>query len=623
MTSSESESARDQDDADGQAETVREWLSGKSLPRNAHLFLGLIAPAAVALVPMWRVRGHTVDDAYISYRYASNLARGLGLVYNEGERIEGYTNFFWTLLLAIGIKLGFAPDVFAKLLGGASALAAMYVVFLLAERIRPLTIVPCIATWLLASSAVFHGYAVFGLETIPFTLLVLTGWLLMDREEERDAKIPWSGLVFAAAGLTRPEAPLYMGIAMLFLEGKRLVALGGRVGGIDLERLRPVLLCACIIVVGALLTAYLALGAPLGAIRTAGLTGLTITMLLSLTLLPRSLFGVRNLLRGGLFVVPVAAHLLWRKSYYGAWLPNTLQAKTGSPAMQFAGGFDYLTKFVQHEGVVLIMLIFALSAGLVWRQRMVLAMVALSVLSSVYVLLVGGDWMPLFRYMAPVQPFLLLLVDLGARVVVEQRRRVINYAMVMLTLVAIGERSRRVSRDRSNVVIKEQLFWDTAAGGVANWFAEQSSARGREQVQGTIAMGDIGQIGYETDFPVLDLLGLVDPVIAKLPGGYTHKVGPEFRNHFFESKARYVILISSDGDCHHPSVTGSRVLYGDRRFRQSYGVSGHVKLEGGYAWCIFEHRDHLGDREELPPVKDPPSSKGQLRPTTPVPTQMP
>ena len=31
---------------------------------------------------MWRVRAFTVDDAYISFRYARNLANGLGLVFN-------------------------------------------------------------------------------------------------------------------------------------------------------------------------------------------------------------------------------------------------------------------------------------------------------------------------------------------------------------------------------------------------------------------------------------------------------------------------------------------------------------------------------------------------------------
>jgi hypothetical protein len=40
------------------------------------------------------------DDALISMRYAHNLARGDGLVWNKGEYIEGITNLGWTLWLA-------------------------------------------------------------------------------------------------------------------------------------------------------------------------------------------------------------------------------------------------------------------------------------------------------------------------------------------------------------------------------------------------------------------------------------------------------------------------------------------------------------------------------------------
>src|SRR5687768_17195064 len=69
------------------------------------LLLGLVAPMIYAIYAMTRVKQFTVDDSYISFRYARNWARGLGLVYNEGERIEGYTNFLWTIILGVGIKV--------------------------------------------------------------------------------------------------------------------------------------------------------------------------------------------------------------------------------------------------------------------------------------------------------------------------------------------------------------------------------------------------------------------------------------------------------------------------------------------------------------------------------------
>lgn len=42
------------------------------------------------------------DDAYISYRYAKSFAEGRGLVYNSGERVEGYSNFLYVLLMSLG-----------------------------------------------------------------------------------------------------------------------------------------------------------------------------------------------------------------------------------------------------------------------------------------------------------------------------------------------------------------------------------------------------------------------------------------------------------------------------------------------------------------------------------------
>ncbi|GMV17418.1 MAG: hypothetical protein AMXMBFR56_56420 [Polyangiaceae bacterium] len=46
------------------------------------------------------------DDGFISARVAANAVRGLGLVSNPGERVQGFTNPLWTLLLMPGLRLG-------------------------------------------------------------------------------------------------------------------------------------------------------------------------------------------------------------------------------------------------------------------------------------------------------------------------------------------------------------------------------------------------------------------------------------------------------------------------------------------------------------------------------------
>ena len=50
----------------------------------------MIACLARQVPHLWAERW-AQDDAYVSFRYARNLVRGHGLVYNVGEPVEGYT----------------------------------------------------------------------------------------------------------------------------------------------------------------------------------------------------------------------------------------------------------------------------------------------------------------------------------------------------------------------------------------------------------------------------------------------------------------------------------------------------------------------------------------------------
>ena len=90
---------------------VAPWFGGHDPSTPVHLVLGLLLPMLLLAHNMWRVHWFTVDDAYISFRYAANLVAGHGLVYNPGEAIEGYTNFLWTLIVAAGLPLGIAAHV--------------------------------------------------------------------------------------------------------------------------------------------------------------------------------------------------------------------------------------------------------------------------------------------------------------------------------------------------------------------------------------------------------------------------------------------------------------------------------------------------------------------------------
>src|SRR3954463_16572342 len=71
-----------------------------------------IAPA-IAAVYAWELRARgpiAIDDAYITFSYSKNLATGHGPVYGHGERVEGYSNFLWMVLVAIGLRFQILAD---------------------------------------------------------------------------------------------------------------------------------------------------------------------------------------------------------------------------------------------------------------------------------------------------------------------------------------------------------------------------------------------------------------------------------------------------------------------------------------------------------------------------------
>src|SRR5262249_51597579 len=84
--------------------------------------------------------GHVVfmrvmyDDAFISYRYAANLAHGFGPVFNPGERVEGYSNFLWVVMMALLIRLGGEPERIGPLVSAGFALATLALVMFAAQR---------------------------------------------------------------------------------------------------------------------------------------------------------------------------------------------------------------------------------------------------------------------------------------------------------------------------------------------------------------------------------------------------------------------------------------------------------------------------------------------------------
>ncbi|MDI1443889.1 hypothetical protein [Polyangium sp. 6x1] len=496
--------------------SLRAWLGGAPLSRRAHLILGLVLPMMLVVVNAFRVASFTIDDAFISFRYARNFAEGHGLVYNLGERVEGYTNFLWTVLLGVFAALGARPEITAKVLGVVCACASLVPVYRIAQRLTPLRWSPCLATWLCASSFLQTGYAVFGLESPFFLLLIVLGTERFLIEEHDDAKVfPWSGPLFALAALTRPEAPLFL--------------------------------------------------------------------LLLYVWHPDRPFSRRSLTRIATFAVPVIALLAFRRLYYGGFFPNTLTAKTGDMNQQLNGGVDYLRRYVMHAGPAIWLGIVAIVVFFVRKRRDGIAIASIAVTFALYVLLVGGDWMPYYRFLAPAEPFAFLVVDAAARTIAERKERAAALAVALFGIVAGAARVGSLWAAQRDILDRDKAFWDDAAGRTATWL----SSHGKP---GPVAIADIGYVGYATGFPIVDMLGLLAPEIARLPGGYTNKTGAGYVDAIFARDPRYVVIISSTIDCKSPTVPSSRALHASAQLRGGFVVAEPIKLRGGGAWCIYERK---------------------------------
>jgi len=174
--------------------------------------LGILIYAALATVSF----DFTIDDTFISMRYADNLARFGELVWNQGEtvKVEGYSNLLWVLLLTSLYR--FCPGeplLVAKLLSAVFGGATLVVFSLLASQLlRSRTLVVC-GTVLLAISRPLLVWGCSGMETTLYTFLVCLVLYLLLLEDRGDLSFAVPVVLFLIC-LTRTEGVVFFGAAV-------------------------------------------------------------------------------------------------------------------------------------------------------------------------------------------------------------------------------------------------------------------------------------------------------------------------------------------------------------------------------------------------------------------------
>jgi len=176
--------------------------------------LALAAASLLVTLPTWK---YSYDDAYITYRYSSNLATGSGFVYQEGETQLATTAPLYALILGVlGIlSPSSIPDIGGALSGAGLFAAALAIYFYSARHGQPLPGLIAGVTFITFPMVL----EMFGGEVIPFTALVLWGFVAYDSE-----KFALTGALLGLATLMRGDGFIPLGLLMLhFLVTRRRI----------------------------------------------------------------------------------------------------------------------------------------------------------------------------------------------------------------------------------------------------------------------------------------------------------------------------------------------------------------------------------------------------------------
>ncbi|HEY6001048.1 MAG TPA: hypothetical protein VI078_17325 [bacterium] len=402
----------------------------------------------------FRAGAFLVDDAFISFRYAHHLAQGRGLTFNDGDRLEGYTNFLWVLILAGAEVLGFSIPKAAVVLGFLLGLACLAATWLLARAIMgeddPLG--SLLAVLPLAADRSFWLWGASGMENPLYAVLVVLGaaCLLSPRPHDGKRLLLLGASVLALAALARPEAPLVF-----------------------------------------------------------------VVVLAVQAMPPRPALRARDLaVASAAFAAPLALYAAWKLWYFGELLPNTFYAKNVGAPHLVSEGRHYVSSFLADYGygLGLAALLAAPVVAPPGRRRAAAVPAALTLCYLAYVWAVGGDIYYNYRFLTPVLPFLsvgLAATTLGLmtrlRLPSRPARHLLAAAVFLGFSVLAGLMSERRFREEHRLGEDYNGHRERVAAWLARWFPPET----------VIATINVGIIPYRTDMRTVDLVGLTHREIGR------------------------------------------------------------------------------------------------------------
>ncbi|TSA26567.1 MAG: tetratricopeptide repeat protein [Ignavibacteriales bacterium] len=426
------------------------------------------------------------DDAYTSLRYVKNILDGKGLVFNEGERVEGYTNFLWIMILS-GIEflkrnfhLAFDLENTAQLLSIIFSICVLILTYILSKLINRKSesesslariiyeLKNLLPVSLLAFSTPMVYWGVSAMETTLFVSLILLSIILYLSGNDGKPNIAFV-IVSVLNSLLRPEGLIFF-VLIIFHK-----ILFNYIDGREREGEK------------------------------------SLSIIFDKITRKEILF----------FLVPLATYIIFRWVYYGYPLPNTFYAKTEFTLQFLHRGIKYFYDFAHSYllyGFVLILPVVLFKNKITIKNFTLLF--GLNISWTVIVILIGGDVLPIHRFFLPIMPIIMVLFVKAVVEIIKKifsRKKIILQPVLIFVFVLISLLGYLNYSKQKNEIMNKRSY---EAGLVnkmkiyAEWVKGKSDYKGRKI---SVALSTIGAFSYFSDAKIIDLVGLTDEYIAHNP----------------------------------------------------------------------------------------------------------
>lgn len=265
-----------------------------------------------------------------------------------------------------------------------------------------------------------------------------------------------------------------------------------------------------------------------------------------------------------IYTILTSVTFLVRWLIYGDWFPTTVSAKTGDIFWQLQSGTNYMLSFIKQYPLLVILYVSSLAYLFIAKRsnsnQYFLTWITFIVVSGYlfFNLFVGGDWMLGWRFLVPILPLIVLTIGIA----MSNIRSSIAITILIVSLITLALKTFELHN--TSFLEAQATKGDILMGKYIKSLGFPESAK--------IAVVDAGAIPYFSELPTIDMIGLNDRHISKLPGGFLQKYDNDYvlrqKPEIIQFHTKYV---NDKGDvAPTESFIGSLVLFYTPEFQKWY-----------------------------------------------------